>query len=251
MGVRIERSGRAVIATLDWPEQRNAMGPDECRELTEALTGIADDPTIHGVVITGNGAFCAGGNIKGAVARRDMSPEERKSIVYAAYQGMIRSIVAISVPTVAAVDGACVGMGLDIALACDSRFFGPKGWCIQGWGRVGLIPGTGGEWLLRLKAPGLLWKLLEEQKRIYAPEAAALGLAEIAGEAGALPRALARVEKLADMGRRPLEGYVDLYRGDLRDGLDAHLEAAVDRQIALLRSPDITDRVEAILGPVG
>ena len=38
MGVRIERNGHAVIATLDWPEQRNAMGPDECRELTAALT---------------------------------------------------------------------------------------------------------------------------------------------------------------------------------------------------------------------
>lgn len=251
MGVRTERNGHAVIATLDWPEQRNAMGPDECRELTAALTGIADDPDIHGVVITGNGAFCAGGNIKGAVARRDMSPEERKSIVYAAYQGMIRSIVALPVPTVAAVDGACVGMGLDIALACDSRFFGPKGWCIQGWGRVGLIPGTGGEWLLRLKAPGLLWKLLEEQERLYASEAAALGLAEVAGEQGALARALARIEKLAAMGRRPLEGYVDLYRGDLRDGLEAHLEAAVDRQIALLESPGIGHRVEAILGPVG
>lgn len=248
MGVKIERRGQAVVVTLDWPDQRNAMGPDECRELSAALTGVADDPDILGVVITGNGAFCAGGDVKGAVARREMSPEERRSIVYAAYQGMIRSIVAVPVPTVAAIDGAAVGMGLDIALACDSRFFGPKGWCIQGWGRIGLIPGTGGEWLLRLHAPGLLWKLLEEQERLYAGDAAALGLGEIAGDEGALARALARVQRLGAMGRRALEGYVDLYRLDLRAGLETHLEEAVERQMALLRSPKIVEKVAAALG---
>lgn len=248
MGVRVERQGQAVVVTLDWPEQRNAMGPDECRELSAAVSGVADDPDILGVVITGNGAFCAGGDVKGAVARREMSPEDRRNIVYAAYQGMIRSIVAIPVPTVAAIDGAAVGMGLDIALACDSRFFGPKGWCIQGWGRIGLIPGTGGEWLLRLQAPGALWQMLEAQDRLYANDAAALGLGEVAGEEGALARALARVEKLGAMGRRALEGYVDLYRLDLRAGLEHHLAEAVERQMALLRSPKIVERVASALG---
>ena len=248
MGVKVERRGQAVVVTLDWPEQRNAMGPDKCRELSAALADVAGDPEILGVVITGNGAFCAGGDVKGAVARREMSPDERRNIVYSAYQGMIRSIVAIPVPTVAAIDGAAVGMGLDIALACDSRFFGPKGWCIQGWGRIGLIPGTGGEWLLRLQAPGLLWKMLEEQERLYADDAAALGLGEVAGDEGALARALARVEKLGAMGRRALEGYVDLYRLDLRAGLETHLEEAVERQMALLRSPKIVEKVAAALG---
>jgi len=246
MGVRIERQGAAVLAILDWPEQRNAMGPDECRELSAALDGIADDPEIMGVVITGDGAFCAGGNVRAAQSRKDMAPEERRTVVYGAYQGMIRSIVNIPVPTVAAIDGAAVGMGLDIALACDSRFFGPKGWCIQGWGRVGLIPGTGGEWLLRLTRPGILWNMLEQQERIYADEAARLGLGEVAGEEGARARALARIEKLASMGRGPLEGYASLYRMDLREKLDKHLEAAVDLQIALLGSATFANKVAEV-----
>ncbi|MBG6120083.1 MULTISPECIES: enoyl-CoA hydratase/isomerase family protein [unclassified Sphingobium] len=248
MGVRTERHGAAAVAILDWPEQRNAMGPDECRELSAALAGIADDPSVLGVVITGEGAFCAGGNIRGAKSRIDMSPEERRTVVYSAYQGMIRSIIDIPVPTVAAIDGAAVGMGLDIALACDSRFFGPRGWCMQGWGRVGLIPGTGGEWLLRLTAPGLLWRLLEEQERIYGEAAARLGLGEVAGEEGARARALARIEKLSAMGRPALEGYAALYRGDLRAGIESHLTAAVDRQIALLQSARFGEKVDAALG---
>lgn len=248
MGVKVERRGSAAIATLDWPEQKNAMGPDECRELAAALATIADDPEVMGVVITGNGAFCAGGDIKGSKARSAMSADERRTIVYGAYQGMIRSVLNVPVPTVAAVDGAAVGMGLDIALACDSRFFGPRGWCMQGWGRVGLIPGTGGEWLLRLRQPNLLWKLLEDQERIYAEEAARLGLAEVAGDDGALARALMRIEKLAPMGRGALEGYAALHRGDVRAAIDAHLEAACDHQIALLMSKQYDAKVNAALG---
>lgn len=248
MGVRIERQGAAAIATLDWPEQRNAMGPDECNELAAALAGIADDPAVMGVVITGNGAFCAGGDIKGSKARSTMSPEERRTVVYGAYQGMIRAVLNIPVPTVAAVDGAAVGMGLDIALACDSRFFGPRGWCMQGWGRVGLIPGTGGEWLLRLRQPNLLWKLLEEQERLYAVDVERLGLGEAAGEEGALARAISRIDKLAPMGRGALEGYAALHRGDVRAGIDEHLTAACDHQIALLMSKQFNAKVDAALG---
>jgi len=107
-------------------------------------------------VLTGNGAFCAGGNLRGAVERSDLDTSERRQMVYAAYQGVVRALVDCPVPTVAAVDGPAVGMGFDLALACDSRFVGPDGWCQQGWGRVGLVPGTGGELLLRLRAPNAL-----------------------------------------------------------------------------------------------
>ena len=63
MGLKLEREGRAAVLTFDWTEQRNALGPDECREITTALSEIASDREVHGVVITGNGAFCAGGFI--------------------------------------------------------------------------------------------------------------------------------------------------------------------------------------------
>ena len=57
---------------------------------------------------------------------------------------MIRTLMAVPVPTIAAVDGAAVGMGMDLALACDSRFIGTTGWMRQGWARYGAIPATGG-----------------------------------------------------------------------------------------------------------
>jgi 2-(1,2-epoxy-1,2-dihydrophenyl)acetyl-CoA isomerase len=248
MGVKIERDAAAAIVVLDWPESRNSMGPDECNELAAALKQASADQEVHGVVLTGNGAFCSGGNLKGASDRSSMPEEERRRLVYGAYQGMMRALLNVPVPTVAAVDGAAVGMGFDIALACDSRFIGAKGWCMQGWGRVGLVPGTGGELLLRMRAPNLLWRLLETQERLDAAAMEKLAIGESSGDKSARERAVERINKLAPMSREALEGYVALHRAELRERMEPHLALAVDRQLKLLASPDFKRRAAAALG---
>jgi enoyl-CoA hydratase/carnithine racemase len=65
-----------------------------------------------------------------------------------------------------------------MALARDDRLIGPGGWFMPGRARVGLIAGAGGELLLRLRNPSILWKLLAEQSRITGPEAERYGLSE-------------------------------------------------------------------------
>jgi len=248
MGVKIERSDAAAIIVLDWQEQRNALGPDEAAEVAAAIRQAGSDPAVCGLVLTGNGAFCAGGNLKGAVNRSGMPEEQRRQVVYGAFQSLTRSLLEVPVPTVAAVDGAAVGMGFDMALACDSRFIGPKGWCMQGWGRVGLVPGTGGELMLRLRAPGLLWRLLETQERIDGQAAERWNIGESCGDAAsARERAVARVNALAPMSRQALEGYVKLHREALRSQIEAHLGAAVDLQLKLLASPEFKQRVAAVV----
>ena len=212
---------------------------------------------MRGVVITGNGAFCAGGDIKGMVARADMPPEERRALVYSAYQGLIRSALDLTVPTVAAVDGPAVGMGFDLALACDSRFIGPDGWCRQGWARLGLIPGTGGELLLRMRAPGALWKLLDGQPKIPGDLAERLGIGERTGELTARERALQRVESYAAYSRAALAGYVRLNRSELRARLEQHQAECLSVQLELLADPGFRNRAggalvkEQAIGHVG
>jgi enoyl-CoA hydratase/carnithine racemase len=247
VGVLVEHTGAAAVVILDWPDRRNALGPDESQQLTNAIIA-AVTPDASGLVLTGNGAFCAGGNLRGAVERADLDPSERRQVVYAGYQGVVRALIDCPVPTVAAVDGPAVGMGFDLALACDSRFVGPDGWCQQGWGRVGLVPGTGGELLLRLRAPNALWAMLEEQPRLDATSLAMLNLAEPVTQGTARERAVARVERLSVMSRESLEAYVALHRAELRALLPAHLEHAVERQLALLASPDFAARVQKVLG---
>ena len=248
MGVRVERAGSAAIVTLDWPEQRNALNPEEAIELTEALREVALATEVCGVVLTGNGAFCAGGNLKGMAERSGMSEDERRDLVYGAYQGLIRTIVDTPVTTIAAVDGPAVGLGFDLALACDSRFVGPSGWCQQGWGKLGLIGGTGGELLLRLQAPGVLWALLEDQPRLDGDAMEQHGLGEAVHDGTARDRAVQRIDKLAAMSREAIEAYVDLYRSDLRARFDEYLARALEHQVRLLASPGFQERVARARG---
>jgi len=247
MGVVTEVAGHAALVILDWPEKRNALGPEQASELTDALRTAAADPGVRGVVITGNGAFCAGGDIRGMVARADMPPEERRALVYTAYQGLIRSVLELPVPTVAAVDGPAVGMGFDLALACDSRFIGPDGWCRQGWARIGLIPGTGGELLLRMRAPGALWKLLDGQPKVAADLAERLGIGEGTGELTAREMALHRVESYAAYSRATLAGYIRLSRSELRARLQKHQAECLAVQLELLADPEFRDRAGGAL----
>ncbi|MBW8826051.1 MAG: enoyl-CoA hydratase/isomerase family protein [Acidobacteria bacterium] len=248
MGVLTERQGAAAVVILDWPEKRNALGPDEATAVAGAVNDAATDPSVCGIVLTGNGAFCAGGNLRGAVERSGMDPDERRRIVYGAFQGLVRALVASPVPTVAALDGPAVGMGFDLAMACDSRFVGAEGWAQQGWGKMGLVAATGGVLLLRRRAPGALWSMLETQGRMDGARLAELGLAEPVASGSARERAVARIEALAPMSRAALEAYVELDRDVLRRELDAHLAVAVGHQIGLLASPDFAARVARTLG---
>lgn len=248
MGVLTTRDGPVAVVTMNWPERRNALGPEEAAELSRALGEASAPPDVAGVVLTGTGAFCAGGNLKAAATRAGMPPDERRSLVYGAYQGLIGTLVGLPVPTVAAIDGPAVGMGLDIALACDSRFIGPEGWVSQGWGRMSLVPATGGVLLLHLRAPDALWRLLEEHPRLDAEAAAGLGLAEVTGGRTALDRAAERVRSMASMSRPALEAYADLSRYHLRSHLDDHLATALRHQLVLLADPEFRARVSRILG---
>ena len=89
---------------------------DEAIEVTEAFNDALAPDDVCGVVLTGNGAFCAGGNLKGMAERSGMPEDERRKVVYGAYQGLIRAIVGLPVTTIAAIDGPAVGLGLDLAL---------------------------------------------------------------------------------------------------------------------------------------
>jgi enoyl-CoA hydratase/carnithine racemase len=161
---------------------------------------------------------------------------------------VIRQLLALEVPTVAAVDGAAVGMGFDLALACDSRLIGPAGWCMQGWGRAGLTAGTGGCLMLRLLNPSILWKLLEEQPRIDGILAERWGLGEAVTEGTARDAAVRRISALARLPRRALASYVSFHREPLRERLEAHLSQAAQIQAGLLADPGFGDRVAALIG---
>lgn len=247
MGVRVEHRDLVATVTLDWPETRNALTLDRIAEVAEAIAGPALDGGTRCLVLTGTGAFCAGADLNAVAARYQVPAQEREREIRAVAQSVVRNLVAFPVPTIAAVDGPAVGLGLDIALACDCILVGPDGWLMQGWGRMGVIPGTGGELLLRIRNPRLLWRLLSDQQRVGPEQAERWNIGEAVSGRSALAAAADRARQLAQLPLPVLTAYVDLNREALRQALPAHLDRCAVVQARLLTDRELPGRAAAVL----
>ncbi|CAN5294497.1 enoyl-CoA hydratase-related protein [soil metagenome] len=247
MGATVETSGSAVVFTLRWTDRRNALGPGEARELADAVEEASKDETASALILTGEGALCAGGDLRAfADVSAKNTPAQIRTRVYGDVQRIVRNLRDAPMPTIAAVDGAAVGLGLDLALACDMRFVGEKGWVRQGWGNAGLISATGGTWFLEQARRGLLWSLLADQPKIDAAGAVALGLAD-AGGPSALDSALERAEKLSALPREVLDAYAKLARPESWP-TDDYFETCADYQSEFIGSERFRTLAAKLLG---
>lgn len=148
MSVRAERDGAILVVTIDRPQARNALTPEMSRALGEAWIELRDDPALRIAVVTGAGeaAFCAGADLKQVGAwYRSMTPLERRrhSEREPGLGGLTRNLDP-GKPVLAAVNGACLAGGLELALACDLRIAAEHATFGLPEVRRGIIPGAGG-----------------------------------------------------------------------------------------------------------
>lgn len=119
-GLRVERDGEVLLATIDRPQARNALTFATYRRLERAIRSVDDDSGIRVVVITGAGgkAFASGTDISEFAAFRS----REQAIDYERSIGAILDVIErCSVPTIAAIGGVCTGGGFAIAACCDLR----------------------------------------------------------------------------------------------------------------------------------
>jgi len=194
--VHTEITDRVALLTLSYPERRNAMNIELSGKLAAAVQAAAADDGVGAIVITGEDpAFCAGGDLA-ELARADAAA------LHHVYAGFL-AIATCPLPTIAAVNGAAVGAGLNLALACDLRLAGPRAKFDARFLSLGLHPGGGCTWMLqRLVGPQAAAALTLFCDVVDAAEAARLGLVhrvaedvvpaavELAGRAAAAPRDL-------------------------------------------------------------
>jgi enoyl-CoA hydratase len=248
VGVHVDRSGPASVVTLDWPDVRNALGPQEAGEIADAIDAASRMP-VSAVVLTGTGAFCAGGDLtKFADLSKTHSPQQISETIYDHIHAVLRALRRSPVPTIAAVDGAAVGLGFDYALACDMRIVGPGGWFQQGWARAGLIPAAGGAAFLMHLAPHAVWSLLDQQ-RLDASAAEKLHIAE-RDDTSALEGAIRRATQLSQLPEAVRSAYVELTR-PLRWPKDEYLERCRVMQSDFIGSAEFRRRAEALLEASG
>ena len=242
----IENPSQGIaLLTLRWKEKRNSLNPDNTREIAAAITTASETNDV--LILTGEGAFCSGGDLRAfAEISATKGVEEIRDHVYGDVQLMLRAIFNSPVPVLAAVDGAAVGLGMDLALACDSTLIGPEGWLQQGWARAGLIAGTGGIAMLQVARPKLLTKLLATQDRLGATACDELGLGEIAlptALVGALERALA----LQAIDREVLRAYMELSRAETWPSPD-HFARCAELQAGFIGSERFRLLAAQVLG---
>ena len=137
-----EASGRRVaVVRFDLPERRNAMSGLMTASWVRLMTALRGDPDLAAVVVTGNGrAFNAGGDLSWIVSEPDASVSELRRRMLAFYRDWL-SIRALEVPTIAAVNGAAIGAGLAVALACDIRYVATTARMGVPFTSLGLHPG--------------------------------------------------------------------------------------------------------------
>ncbi|MEX2558222.1 MAG: enoyl-CoA hydratase/isomerase family protein [Actinomycetota bacterium] len=223
---------------IDWPAVRNALGPAEASELTARLA-VAESEDCRCVVLRADGpVFCAGGNLRAVIALVGEGDDALRRGLYGAFQGLFRTLVLLPVPVIAAVAGPAIGLGLDLALACDVSFFRPGITVRQGWSSLNLIPATGGLYYACGRGGvQAAWKLLcAGGREIMTDEIVSWGLGQLAPDPDEAARQAARV--LAQQPRDRLVASKRLIReGDLA----AHLAAALEYQIGFLEDPHFHD----------
>ncbi len=140
--VRTEITDGVGVLTLDAPERRNALDQAMCDEIVAAVEAFEADEAVGAIVVTGEDpAFCAGADLS------RLGASQREGLL-AIYEGFLR-IARSPLPTIAAVNGAAVGAGMNLALACDVRLAGESARFDTRFLQLGIHPGGGHTWMLR------------------------------------------------------------------------------------------------------
>ncbi|HEY7676626.1 MAG TPA: enoyl-CoA hydratase/isomerase family protein [Candidatus Methylomirabilis sp.] len=177
--VAFEASGGIATATLRRPEKLNAFHEGMLRELRHVLEEAAARHEIRILILTGAGrAFCAGADFGWFdVETLGREPTARFRAMAAATHAVLDGIEALEKPVIAAINGLCVGGGLEMALACDIRIAAEDARLSLPEVNAGIIPGSGGcSRLVRLLGAARAKELVFTGEPVSAAEARAMGL---------------------------------------------------------------------------
>jgi enoyl-CoA hydratase/carnithine racemase len=202
--ILFEVRGPVALLTLNRPDTRNALsGEDVFAAFEQAFARLNDDMTIRAAVLTGSGsAFCSGGNVAEMRDRTGMfggSPETIAANYRMGIQRIPRAFQRLTVPIIAAVNGAAIGAGNDLACMCDIRIASSTAKFAESFVKLGIIPGDGGCWLLpRVVGMSRAAELAFTGDTVGADEALRIGLvSRVVAPEALLDEALALAGRIA------------------------------------------------------
>ena len=159
--IKLEIEEGLATLTLNRPDKLNSLNTEMFQELRVALKQISIENGVRCLLITGSGrGFCAGQDLSDRSVKAGAKKPDLSASLENNYNPLIRKITQLEVPVLCAVNGVAAGAGSSIALACDIVYAARSASFIQAFCKIGVIPDSGGSWLLpnkigRARALGL------------------------------------------------------------------------------------------------
>ena len=243
--VETTRDGSVLTITLNRPDKLNAFDAAQHKAFSGALKEAAD-PEVRAVVLTGSGrGFCVGQDLT------ELSQGDRDvgGLLRERWNRHVLGLQGLEKPVLAAVNGAAAGAGLSLACACDLRIAADKAAFVPAFITVGLVPDTGGSWLVpRLLGYPRAFEWMCSGRKIGAEEALAWGLvSEVADTDVVLARAQERAAELAALPTRAIAMTKRLFQRASASRLEDQLELEAQLQVAATRTEDFAEGVAAFL----
>jgi len=236
--------------TLNRPDKLNSFNARMHEEMRAAMKTVERDDSIRCLLLTGAGrAFCAGQDLGDRDVAPDTEMPDLGDSLERNYNPLIRRIIRLEKPVVCAVNGVAAGAGANLALACDIVLAAQSAYFVQSFSRIGLIPDSGGSWLLpRLIGRARATAITMLAEKVSAQQAADWGMIwKALGDEELMPQALKLAGHLA---RQPTRGLGYLKRALLLSSehdLDRQLDVERDLQRLAGRTEDYREGVAAFI----
>jgi enoyl-CoA hydratase/carnithine racemase len=243
-----------VTARLNLPELRNPISEPEMVDAIEQLCErINQDERISVLILTGEGkGFSSGGNVKHMQQKTGMfagSPEELVENYRNGIQRIPRAIYNLDVPVIAAVNGAAVGAGCDLAMMADIRIASERACFAESFVTLGIIPGDGGAWFLpRVAGYSRAAEMAFTGGMISAEQALDWGLvSQLVAHESLMDEAMSLARRIAANPPLAVRETKKLLRLSKSASLDELLEASAQVQSRLHHTDDHQEAVAAFL----
>jgi 2-(1,2-epoxy-1,2-dihydrophenyl)acetyl-CoA isomerase len=244
--VEVTQDAGVLTITLNRPDVLNALNRAVHQGVHDGLMQAKADDAVRAVVITGAGrGFCVGQDLQEfSAGAGDVAANLREN-----YHRNVLAIRALEKPVIAAVNGAAAGAGMSLALACDIRIAARSASFVPAFIKIGLVPDSGGTWLVRrLLGTARAFEWLTTGRRLAADEAREWGLVSEVVDDAELPERMHEVAALfAAMPTRAVWQTKRLLDAAETSTFAEQLELEATTQAELTRTPDFTEGVQAFL----
>jgi 2-(1,2-epoxy-1,2-dihydrophenyl)acetyl-CoA isomerase len=243
-------SDGVMTITLNRPDVLNSFNGPMADALLGALRRAADDEAVRAVLLTGAGrAFCAGQDLSAVLPAEGRPMPDLGDVVKRQYNPIIRAIRCLEKPVVCAVNGVAAGAGANIAFACDITLAAEDATFIQSFARIGLIPDSGGTFILpRLIGTQRAAALTMLGEKLDAARAKEWGLLyDVVPGAVLLDVSRDIAKRLAAMPTRGLGLTKRAFNAGFSNDLETHLALEEELQREAGRTEDYGEGVRAFM----